>query len=241
MLRADVDRFWSRFFGLDARDLRRAGVRVVSDAPGLPGYRGVFLLRLDDGCTIGAPGDVAGRVRSRADAADVDTVFTRDGARALVAEDAALVLGPSIHAYVDPRGVVEQPPCDARPLGPSDDDVLARLHAAVDDDEWGEGGFARQAPYAEVVWGAFEDGDLVAAGNLTDFDGRPADVGIVTRPDSRGRGLASRLVSMMVADALRTVPVVRYRALESNAASRRVAAKLGFVPDGANIAVRLSA
>jgi hypothetical protein len=43
----------------------------------------------------------------------------------------------------------------------------------------------------------------------------------------------------MIADALRTIPVIRYRALFSNTASIRVADRLGFAADGGNIAVRL--
>lgn len=224
---------------MDARSLRAPGVRVVADPPGLHGYHGVYLLRLGEGCAIGAPRDVTEDIRRRADGCEPDDVFTPSAAQALVGERAALVLGPSVHAYLDAAMFVPQATCDARVLTADDGDAVEQLRASVDDAEWGEGGFARDMPSADVVWGAFEDGALIAAGNMTDFDGRPADVGVVTRPDVRGRGIGARLVSIMVADALRTSPVIRYRALATNTASLRVAHKLGFAPDGANIAVRL--
>ena len=74
---------------------------------------------------------------------------------------------------------------------------------------------------------------------MSDFDGHPADVGLVTHPAHRGRGHGTRLAGAMITDALERTGVVRYRALFTNAASLAIAARLGFVGDGANIAVRL--
>ena len=83
-------------------------------------------------------------------------------------------------------------------------------------------------------------GDGLAAGNMTDFAGTPTDVGLVTHPEHRGRGLASRVAGTMLAWAAgEGHELARYRALTTNAASLRVAAKLGFTPLGANVAVRL--
>lgn len=79
---------------------------------------------------------------------------------------------------------------------------------------------------------------IIAAGNMTEWRGVPADVGILTDPLLRGRGLAGRLVATMVADALPSVGVVRYRALVSNAASLTVARRLGFEPCGQNFRAR---
>jgi predicted GNAT family acetyltransferase len=75
---------------------------------------------------------------------------------------------------------------------------------------------------------------------MTPYRGLPADVGLVTHPEARGRGFARRLAAMMVSDALPHVEIVRYRALLTNAASLRIAESLGFVPRGQNFVVRLS-
>jgi RimJ/RimL family protein N-acetyltransferase len=73
---------------------------------------------------------------------------------------------------------------------------------------------------------------------MTDWRFRPADVGVLTRPDARGRGLAARLASTMVADALPVAGVVRYRALVTNRRSLAVASRLGFEPYGQNFRAR---
>ena len=87
-------------------------------------------------------------------------------------------------------------------------------------------------------WILREDDRVVVAGNMTDWRGRPADVGVLTEPSQRRRGLAGRLVGAMVADALPAVGVVRYRALASNVASLAVAERLGFEPYGQNLRAR---
>jgi hypothetical protein len=93
------------------------------------------------------------------------------------------------------------------------------------------GGQVVRTPWA--VAGAFS-GRIVAAGNITEWRGLPADVGVLTEGRQRGRGLAGRLVGTMVADVLPSVGIVRYRALASNIASLSVARRLGFEPNGQN-------
>jgi RimJ/RimL family protein N-acetyltransferase len=237
MIRDVVDRWWSEWFGVEAEDLRAEGVRVIADPPGMPGYRGIYLLRLGEGCTIGTPPDLTDHVRERVAGASADEIYTREAARALVGPDATLVLGPSRHAYLDAATFVPTRPCDARRLCPDDGPEITAFRGSIDDAEWNESGFGSEDP--DVMWGAFADARLSAMGNMTDFAGRPADVGLVTHPSARGRGLGASLAGAMIADALPAIPVIRYRALETNTPSLRVAEKLGFVPDGGNIAVRL--
>jgi RimJ/RimL family protein N-acetyltransferase len=231
-LRDAVDRAWSAFFGRHAAELRAPGVRIVRDAPALADYRGIYILRLGEGCAIGAPPDLDLAV----DDLTPDDVFDRDVARGIVGERAGLVLGPSIHSYADASTFATSQPRGRR-LTDADGDAVEALRRTMPEEEWAEGGFGHDD--TTVIWGIFEDRALVAAGNMTDFDGTPTDVGLATTPTHRGKGLGRSLASAMVEDALKRFPVVRYRALASNEPSRAVARTLGFVDDGANIAVRL--
>lgn len=69
--------------------------------------------------------------------------------------------------------------------------------------EWAESGFPRDPtsadPAATRFWVLREDDEVVAAGNMTEWRGLPADVGVLTHPMRRGQGLARRLVGAMVA------------------------------------------
>jgi len=235
-LRSRVDAGWAEVFGIDAGELRAPGVRVVVDAPGLRGYRGVYLLRLYDGCVVSAHPAVADRVHAGVRGATVAEVFDPVFVGAWAAEHGGRVLGPSWHGYLLRSDL--QLPADARArlLGPGDADALDELRAVVGEADWIEGGFVHRA---DALWGVYEGAHLAAAGNMTDFDGAPADVGLVTRPDARGRGLATAVAASMCAAAAPDIPLLRYRALTTNTASLRVARRLGFVGHGANIAVRL--
>ena len=148
----------------------------------------------------------------------------------------AIALGPSQHAYLHRDDHVAPATATTRRVHP---DELSSLRDSVPAEEWAEGGFGHDD---DVTWAAYDGAVLVAAGNLTDFDGRPADIGLVTHPDHRGRGHALRVTRDMTTSAIvdHGATVVRYRALVTNAASVAVARNAGFVAYGCNVAVRLA-
>jgi len=113
------------------------------------------------------------------------------------------------------------------------DPLLAGLRKACGEAEWAEGGFADPDG---VLYG-IEQGGLVAAGNLTLFRGYPADVGLLTHPAARGRGLAKKIAG----DALPAAGIIRYRALAANSPSLAIARSLGFAGYGQNLIARLPA
>ena len=152
------------------------------------------------------------------------------GETTIVAADRAL--GPSRHSYLALAGATFVADPDVRRVASEAD--VAMLRAAVGDDEWHEGGFGEDV---QDHWWVLGDG--LAAGNMTDFAGAPTDVGLVTHPRHRRRGLAERVARHMLAWARdEGHAVARYRALTTNAPSLRVAEKLGFSAFGENVAVR---
>lgn len=221
-----VDHVWAKAFGLEPSAIHDEPVRVVAPAPWLEAYRGVWVLTLGPTTLISTPADHIGLGEAIAGGRDA-----RDVAR----DVGGTFVGPSQHAYVHRDDhVPPQAPTTRRVTV----EELEPLRRAVPADEWSEGGFGHGT---EVVWASFEAGELVAADNLTDFDGAPADIGLVTHPDHRGRGHAQRLTADMTTWAISQagVDVVRYRALTSNAASLAVARHAGFAPYGENVAIRL--
>lgn len=118
-------------------------------------------------------------------------------------------------------------------------DAVAAFRDAVGLDDFHEGGFG-STEVPEVAWAVHDDdGGIVAMGNMTDFAGSSADVGLATHPAARGTGAATALAAdMLVAAFDAGVEVARYRALTTNHASLAVAGKLGFVGYGENIVFR---
>jgi len=147
-----------------------------------------------------------------------------------------LILGPSVHAFTDAVPAIDARESPLR-IEPVSARQLTELRCRVDPAEWSESGFGGND--IEFAWQAVnEAGHIVAAANLTPFDGSPADVGVLTRPDARGRGAASAVAARATAHAVREFGIARWRALSGNTASLRVARHLGFEPDCLHIALR---
>ena len=241
---AIVDAEWCARFGLDLPALHAGGTHVVAADIGM---NDAMSFRLDDTCIVvvrddGFAGTVA-KAQALVAGLDADAAFTADALRSLVGRDAT-VDGPSWHSYV-------VAPTFRRVEGSSDvtvermagDDArLLRFLRRNDIADWAESGFplepATSDPTTTWFYGLFEGGELQAAGNMTEWRGIPADVGVLTAREARGRGFASVVASAMVDDALPSAGVVRYRALATNRASLRVARRLGFEPYGQNYRAR---
>ena len=101
---------------------------------------------------------------------------------------------------------------------------LATLRPEVTAQEWDD--WSTEDPVHPVA--LVEDGRLVAAASLGPWDGRVLDVGVVTVPDRRGRGLATRVGRTCASYAVREHGVALWRAALTNVASVRAAERIGF-------------
>jgi RimJ/RimL family protein N-acetyltransferase len=236
-VRAFVDSEWEARLGVLRSVLRSGGVHVVAAELGA---NDAMSFLLDRTCIVVVPPSDVEAARTALEGIDAGAAFTADALRTLVGFDAQ-VDGPSWHCYVNARsfrGTTD----GAAQLVDADNTLLLAFLASNDLADWAESGFSRDPtsanPETTRFWILRERGRVVAAGNMTDWRGVPADVGVLTDPSLRGRGLAGRLVGAMVADALPTVGVVRYRALASNVASLAVARRLGFERYGQNFRAR---
>jgi RimJ/RimL family protein N-acetyltransferase len=146
-------------------------------------------------------------------------------------------LGPSQHAYLH-RDDLDRSLALGAARRVEWTDAVAELRDAVGLDAFHEGGFGT-TEIPEVSWALHgERGRILALGNMTDFAGTPTDVGLVTHPDHRGKGLAAALAADMLVAAFEHHEVARYRALKTNRASLAVALRLGFTPYGENVVIR---
>jgi RimJ/RimL family protein N-acetyltransferase len=117
---------------------------------------------------------------------------------------------------------------EVRRLEPGDADHLSRLS---DELSWiaktwgGPTGLSASG----TAWGAFVAARLVAVACPFFVGGKYEDLGVVTEPEFRGLGLSSACAAGVCADVLRRGRTPSWTTSPDNAASLRVAAKLGFV------------
>lgn len=206
---AFVDGFWADALGISVTDLHQPGFRLLTDAPAYRGHERIHVIRIGETVLVSAPED---------------------------AWPFGVALGPSQHAYLHRDDFAGSAAGIARRVTEADAAAVDAFRRDLGDDDFAEGGFGEPLP--DVSWAVFDGGRIVAMGNMTDFAGAPADVGLATLPSARGTGLATRLALDMLAGAFTTVEVARYRAVKSNRASLAIAARLGFTPYGENVVIR---
>lgn len=81
-----------------------------------------------------------------------------------------------------------------------------------------------------LVYGTFAEGELVAAASAYPWQNtRLADIGVITLPAHRGRGLGTQVVQAIAGDALRQGYQPQYRCQLDNHASTALAVSAGFV------------
>jgi GNAT superfamily N-acetyltransferase len=236
-VRALVDSEWQSRLGVDGSVLGSGSVHVVvADL----GANDALSILLDHTCIVVVRPDDLDAAQTAFDGLDAQAAFTAEALRKFVGTDAQ-VDGPSCHSYANERSFRGGADPAAEPVRGDDGSLLTFLERNNLAD-WAESGFPPDPRVANAettqFWVFREDDQVVAAGNLTDWRGVPADVGVLTDPSHRRRGLARLLVGAMVADALPTVGVVRYRALVANVASLAIATRLGFEPHGQNFRAR---
>lgn len=232
-----VDTEWAARLGLSVHALRSATVHVVAVDIGA---NDAMSFLFDGTCIVVVRPEELEAARSSVVGLAPNEAFTADLLFTLLGTDAT-VDGPSQHTYANERTFRGRVDPGVEPIDAGDRTLLAFLEKN-DIADWAESGFPRDPGSADHAttrfWVAREHGEVVAAGNMTEWRGLPADVGVLTHPDARGRGIARRVAATMVAEMLPGIEVARYRALVSNGPSLAIAERLGFQLYGQNFRAR---
>ena len=193
------------------------GVDVIVDDE-LPANRALSLLVPDDG---GAVLTVTSALAAAAGIA---------GGR-VTADELAIVLervplnGPD-HLFYFPVDQRPAPGSASRRLGPEDAALFDAFTAAAPDDDLDEA-FVELDHW--LVVGTLVDGRLASAASMYPWrESRLADLGVITLPEFRGRGLARATVRAIAAHALELGFEPQYRCQLDNAASIALAASAGL-------------
>ncbi|WP_295844918.1 GNAT family N-acetyltransferase [uncultured Microbacterium sp.] len=200
------------------------GVVVVD--PALPANRSVSVLRIGDGATVlSVTPDRAAQIG----VADGERLSPGEAIDRI--SDAGIELNDPDHLFYLPveehaNVTASEPGADTRHLTADDAEAFAALAAAAPEDDLDEA-------FVEIdhwlVFGTFVDGRLAAAASMYPWSGtRLADLGVITLPEFRGRGLARSTVLAMAADALERGYEPQYRCQLDNAPSVALALASGF-------------
>ena len=121
-----------------------------------------------------------------------------------------------------------------RPLTPADLELLESAVGKVRGSGWADAGEMLEEG---IVAGAVAEGSLVAIAHTSARSRKHADVAVSTLKEWRSQGLATAAASLVVREVQRTGQVPVWSCGEDNAASLRVARKLGFAEVGRRVYV----
>jgi RimJ/RimL family protein N-acetyltransferase len=126
--------------------------------------------------------------------------------------------------YHLPAGYADAPADPrARQLSPADGAQLDALNGALSEDERKLGSVSIEDP---LVVGVFVDERCLSAASFLYKGEQIADIGVLVHPDARGRGLGRIAVQQLLRH--RGARIAHYTTQDSNLASQRVAASVGF-------------
>lgn len=199
--------------------------------PALAPDRPVEVLTRHD-CTMSAAvtAEVADRLRLRGEAAGNEPPLDAGGFRRRLADAGLEPHDPDCLFYfsAEASAALKQEPAPARvrQLTPADAAAFSRFEAAASAAD-------RDEAYVELghwaVYGAFAGNELASVASAYPWHGSLlADIGVLTAPAYRGRGMARDVVRAISRHAAARGYVPQYRCQPGNTGSRAVAAAAGL-------------
>ncbi|MEY9850874.1 RimJ/RimL family protein N-acetyltransferase [Leifsonia sp. EB41] len=222
-----ADEYWSAVFRVEPAVLRRPGVHTTFvDDPSA----GIYVLRIGDTVRVRAREALRGQVDGLLGELSVEDALEPERWRSALQSLDPLILGPAAHFVA---GDVRRPAVEeARPNAKE----VQRMAARIPAEEVEESGvLERDVEH----FGSWADGDLVAVSALAPWVGGRTDVGLLVAPAFRGRGLGEQVAAVALTVATQRAGLARWRCREDNAASMRLAARLGLHPYGRNLGIRV--
>lgn len=129
-----------------------------------------------------------------------------------------------------------RPAAPSHAVVPGDDRDLVKVRAAVAEDEWAEAGVEPM----ERHWAVRDGREPRAVAGYQRWHTTIAHIGVVVASGHRGRGYASAAATGAVSAAIDAGLIAQWRCRVGNAASLRLAHRLGFTRIGAQSAVSLA-
>ncbi len=229
-----LDAWWAAALGCDVTDFQHDRTLVAPHGAALSDYPGVFALARHGACIISTPHARVAPAMALVAGQPPRAAFARDILRQAFAPKGSTVIGPAWLGYADCTDIQAADNRDTCPLT-RQDAALRALEAACDPVDWEHSGI--DASHG-LLFGCFRGPVLVAAGTCRPGDEGVLDIGVVAHPAYRGRGYGHAVVGAMTAYGLTHGHVMRYRTLQANVPSLRIARALGYRSYGLTIAVR---
>ncbi|MBM3460884.1 MAG: hypothetical protein FJX76_02165 [Armatimonadetes bacterium] len=233
MLTEAVRAYWAERMGVPVSP----GTLVTAHRESLLNFAGVFLLRLDDALVVSVPGPMLTPVSQACEGRARDEVYEAHFWHLLFGAAVEEMVGPTWLGYVRAKDFVPVSSDGVRRLNEMDVGSLWTLADACDATDWQQSGIMFDGT---VGFGFFDGDTLIAASMVTRRGNDMGEVGAITHPAWRGRGIGRSVVSAASAHGLEKYSILQYRGLEENPASVKLAIPLGYRRVAGSLVVRFA-
>lgn len=235
-----VETDWRDLFDIDAAQLWRE-VTVTRPRGRLGDYEGWYVAWRGHGVHVSAPSSAGTEEVALLAGAQPEELRQPAFWQAFAQQRGLRVIGPATHHYLDVDPGV---PDDVEQVDPV---RLTALRDAVSPADWEESGLPEAIASRSValaVWGTTGESGrpwvpaLLGGAVLRELGGAARDVGLLVADAARGRGVGRDLAQGAASYAVSWHGWAAWRCRETNHASLRTAAGLGFEPYATQLAIR---
>lgn len=230
------DQFWASYLGVAGSEWASRGVSVRAHV-GLAGFRGAWCFRHSERTVFSVPPGWVRHVTTMLASCDDDALMDEDCLRKIFGADFERTIGPAFQGCLDPNRFRNFPNSNIELVRAQHRAAFDNFRRAFDDPDWEASALSKTEEMAAYFAGA----KIVAVASYRAWSRDAGDPCVLTHPDYRNRGYATRAAAAVVARALGRGKTLLYQTLESNTAAVRVATKLGYEQYARHIAVRLAA
>jgi GNAT superfamily N-acetyltransferase len=232
-----IDGYWAAHLECPLDDLRTRRTTVIAHGRALSTFDGVFALRAcDGGLVVSAPSAYAVELYHAFRDRPLDAALVPTFLGPAHGAGVGAIVGPSSLAYTDGYSFSTLKNLHwPRRVTMDDAAALIQLRASCDPVEWEHAGIE---PGREPIVACFE-GAVIAAAGSWEARGPLRHIGVISHPSYRGNGYASAVAAALTAAALREGAVPAWQTLLTNAPSRAIGLKLGYIERYRSMAIRL--
>ncbi|MFO0931113.1 MAG: N-acetyltransferase [Planctomycetota bacterium] len=211
---------------------------MQSHAGTLAGAPNAWILCVGPAPLVSLPSHVHAAIGAHARRWTLSTVSSPDAlAERFLPFEVERVVGPAFIGYGTSSTLDLRTSETACAVSAADLPAVTRLRTACGDEAWAHGG--SEVGVVPTFGVRSEHGEIRALAGYRVWGGEIAHLSIVTAPDARGHGFATAAIACAARHAIAAGLLPQYRTLTSNAPSMAIARRLGFLPYGSSVSVRL--
>ncbi|MCK4260448.1 MAG: GNAT family N-acetyltransferase [Halanaerobiales bacterium] len=223
----EIKEYWANRYNCNPEDIAQ-GRTIVNSIDHLEGSKKVYISYLDDCSLVAVDPLYLNKVKSLIEESSISRAILVGDLKEFFGKDNVFIFTPGYVTYLIPEnfslGTLDKK-FNIRQLDKKDNQYLEILNGACT---------KRELEYAfveidhPVIFGCFYEDQLVAVASFIFWGDHIVDIGVLTHPEYRGKGLGKTVVGALCKWGIDNDKILQYRFEITNIGSGKIAESLGF-------------